>query len=338
MRSRFAMLLGALLALALIGAAPVAASKKSGGTYLALGDSVPAGTQQPDLLTNNGFPNVLFDKLEKKYGFDELVNLACPGDDSNEMLDGDNGPETFVPGTEIVIAKGSICYSSNLSPLLPPGGTSQLANALDYISDNPGDVQLITLTIGANDIFLCGEADPPTCVQEKLGLWAINLGVLPLSGVDPDDWPIVPTGIIPRLRGAAGDDVPIVAMNYYSPNLALWLIEPERSQDDFISDELVFAAGGNAFIASVYGALDVPVVDVADAFSTFKTNGSVPKNVREVCKLTLMCEKQQGSYVLSDPVPGDDTSPDPDIHPSNEGHKVIAKAFDQLIRKQKLLG
>jgi lysophospholipase L1-like esterase len=319
MGSRFALLFGALLALALIGAAPVAASKKSGGTYLALGDSVPAGTQQPAPFTDNGYPDVLFEKLEQKYGFDQLVNLACPADDSNEMLDGDKGPDG-----------GSICYGeAAFFGALFGGATSQLDAAEAVLAGD--DVELITLTIGANDIFLCGESDPPTCIEEKLGQWAVNLGLNPLDGS------ILPTGIIPRLRAAA-PGVPIVAMNYYSPDLAFWLTTPEAFQDDYLDGVLDFASNGNAFIASVYGALGVPVVDVADAFKTFETNGEVPKNVKEVCKLTLMCEKERGQYGLSDPVPGDDTSPDPDIHPSNEGHKVIAKAFDQLIRKQKLLG
>ncbi len=97
-----------------------------------------------------------------------------------------------------------------------------------------------------------------------------------------------------------------------------------------------FSAEGNAFIGDVYGALGVPVVDVADAFRTYETNGGVPKNVKEVCKLTLMCEKERGDYVLSDydPAAPDDQT---DIHPSNKGHETIAKAFDKLIKKEKLL-
>ncbi len=216
MRSRFTLLLGALLALAVVGATPVAAANKSGGTYLALGDSVAAGTQQPLLFTDNAYPNVLFDKLEKKYGFDEFVNLACPSDDSAEMLDGNDAK---LPGSPV----GSFCYGA-LSPLqaVNPnpyfGADSQLAAALQYIDENPGGVRLITLTIGANDIFVCSDLYSPgtpefdQCIGVQLFNWAENLG--------RED------GIIDSLRDAA-PGVPIVAMNYYNPDLAFWLTTPE---------------------------------------------------------------------------------------------------------------
>lgn len=306
MRSRFALLLGALLALTLIGAAPVAASRPSGGTYLALGDSVPAGTQQPAPFTDNAYTNVLFQQLDRKYGFDEFENLACPADDSNEMLNGDNGP-----------LGGSLCYGEDAP--FGFGAQSQVEAALGVLAE--GDVRLITLTIGANDIFLCAESSDPNCIPGALQQWAYNIGG--------------PDGIIAQLREAA-PGVPIVAMNYYNPDLAFWLTTPADSQDDYLTGQVEFSAGGNAFIESVYGNLGVPVVDVADAFRTSNTNGRVPKNVKQVCRLTLMCEKERGHYVLSDydPVtPG----PQTDIHPSNKGHQKIASAFAKLIKKEKLL-
>lgn len=305
MRSRFALLLGALLALAIIGAAPVGASAERGGTYLALGDSVPAGTQQPLPFTDNAYTNVLFSKLQKTHGFDDFVNLACPADDSNEVIDGDDGPNG-----------GSLCYGE-FAPFAF-GAQSQL-EAAEAVLAADDDVRLITLTIGANDIFLCGDAPSEECIAGVLGQWAVNVNQ-----------------IIARLRAAA-PGVPIVAMNYYSPDLAFWLTTPEAFQDLYLEGVLNFAAGGNAFIASVYGALGVPVVDVAGAFKTFETTGEVPKNVKEVCQLTLMCEKQSGSYVLSDYDPGT-PGPQTDIHPSNTGHDTIAKAFEKLIQRERLLG
>ncbi len=306
MRSRFALLFGALLAFAVIGAAPVAADDAAGGTYLALGDSVPAGTQQPAPFTDNAYTNVLFEKLERNYGFDNFVNLACPADDSNEMLDGDNGPNG-----------GSICYGEDA--LFDFGAPSQLEAAEAVLAQ--GDVRLITLTIGANDLFLCSDSVDPNCIPQVLGQWANNLGR--------------PDGIIARLRAAA-PGVPIVAMNYYTPDLAFWITTPAEFQDDFLAGQIEFSAGGNAFIGATYAQLGVPVVDVAGAFDTAATNGSTPKNVRQVCKFTLMCEKDRGDYVLSDYDPGT-PGPQTDIHPSNAGHKQIAKAFKKLIKQQDIL-
>ena len=65
--------------------------------------------------------------------------------------------------------------------------------------------------------------------------------------------------------------------------------------------------------------------------------GDPPKNVHVVCRLTLMCEKSWGSFVLSDydPVtPG----PQTDIHPPDKGYWKIALTHFKLIEKHQLLG
>ncbi len=83
MRNRMiALLVGALV----IAVAPAAAADEDeGGTYLALGDSIGAGTQQPLHFTSNGYTDKLFKHLEDEYDFDNFVNLACSGDDTVEM-------------------------------------------------------------------------------------------------------------------------------------------------------------------------------------------------------------------------------------------------------------
>ena len=94
MRKRVALAVAALLITGLVGAVPAVADDTtggSGGTYLALGDSVAAGTQQPEPFTDRGYADRLFPKLQRTYGFDDFVNLSCPGDDSTEMLFGTGG-------------------------------------------------------------------------------------------------------------------------------------------------------------------------------------------------------------------------------------------------------
>jgi lysophospholipase L1-like esterase len=322
MRRRLALLLAAMLAMGVVTAVPVAADDHSGdgGTYLALGDSVAAGTQQPIGFTD-GYTKLLFDKLEKKYGFDNFVNLACPGDDTVEMRDGND-----TTATEI----GSLCYgvATFVDPfgfdyrIRPADVDSQLDAAVDFLLEHGEEVKLITLTIGANDVLAC---DPFTltddelnaCVAAQLGQIAANL---------PD--------IVGTLQ--AYSDAPIVAMNYYNPNLAFWITGPEGQELANASNVLTTLFNGT--LEAVYGneLFNVPVVDVAEAFKTFETKGKTPKNVKEICKLTLMCEKSDGAYVLVDwnPVaPGVQA----DIHPSNKGYHKIAKAFEKLIKKQHLL-
>jgi lysophospholipase L1-like esterase len=280
-----------------------------GLTYLALGDSVGAGTQQPAPFTDNGYTDRLFKRLEDEYDFDTFVNLACPGDDTVEMRFGTGGGSQF----------GSACYGPFAQ--LPPGGTSQLDAAVAYLTANPGEVGLISIVVGANDVVACDPTDPPevlnACVAAQLGQIGANLP------------PIVGT------LQAAAPGVPIVAMNYYNPNLAFWITGP-AGQALATQSQALFGAF-NGTLQAVYGAFGVPVVDVAKAFKTSKDKGGdPPKNVREICKLTRMCEKSGGSYILSDydPVaPG----PQTDIHPSDKGYRKIAVTHFKLIEKLDLL-
>ncbi len=301
-----ALLVGALV----IAVAPAAAADEDeGGTYLALGDSIGAGTQQPLPFTSNGYTDKLFKHLEDEYDFDNFVNLACPGDDTVEMRFGIGGASEF----------GSLCYGPFAA--LPPGGSSQLAVAVDYLLSNPGEVQLISIVIGANDILACNPTDPPpvlnACLAAQLGQIGANLP------------PIVGT------LQAVAPGVPIVAMNYYNPNLAFWITGP--AGEALATQSLGLTTVFNGTLEAIYGAFDVPVADVETTFKTFKTGGGdPPTNVRSVCRWTLMCEKSGPNYVLSDfdpETPGLQT----DIHPSNKGYSKIAGAHAALIDDLELL-
>lgn len=267
-----------------------------GGTYLALGDSIAAGTQQPVPFTDNGYASRLFRELKDEHGFDAFVNLACPGDDTGEMVVGDNGPDG-----------GSLCYGDGAP--LPLGGTSQLDAAVAYLADNPGEVKLITLTMGANDILGCDFSTSAgfVCFGDALIQIGSNLQV-----------------ILATLQAAA-PGVPIIAMNYYNSNLGFWPVDPALALS---TQPLVPLFNGT--LAAVYGAFGVPVADVETAFDTFDTSGKIPKNFRSICKYTRMCEKHHGTYMLSDYDP-DTVGPQTDIHPTNKGYKQIAKTFSNLI-------
>jgi lysophospholipase L1-like esterase len=292
------MLLAAAMVMGVVGAAPaVADSHDDGGTYLALGDSVAAGTQQPAPFTDNSYANHLYRHLSDAYGFDNFINLACPGDDTVEMRFGIGGASPF----------GSLCYGPFAA--FPPGGTSQLDAAVAYLLSHPGEVELITITMGANDILACDVNDPDVavCLAAQLGQIGANLPV-----------------IIGTLQAVA-PGVPIMAMNYYNPNLASWIIDPALADA-----ALALSAPFNGTLEAVYGAFGVPVADVETAFRTYNTRGLVPTNVRAVCLYTLMCEKQRADYVFSDYDPAT-PGPQTDIHPSKKGYKKIASTFAELI-------
>jgi lysophospholipase L1-like esterase len=308
-RSLIVLLAGALV----MTIAPAASAEgtqdgNAGRTYLALGDSVAAGTQQPAPFTSNGYTDELFEVLEPR-GFDTFVKLACPGDDTVEMIWGTGGASPF----------GSLCYGPFAQ--LPPGGSSQLDAAVAYMEANPGEVGFITIAIGANDVLACDPSDPAgvlnACLAAQLGQIGANLPV-----------------IVGTLQAAA-PGVPIVAMNYYNPNLAFWITGP--SGQELATQTQALTTAFNGTLSAVYDAFGVPVADVASAFRTYEDDGGdPPSNVRVICRFTLMCEESGRNLVLSDydPVtPG----PQTDIHPSNQGYVKIAQTHARLIKTLDLL-
>jgi lysophospholipase L1-like esterase len=213
------------------------------------------------------------------------------------MIDGDDNPEG-----------GSLCYGTEppLGALMPATGASQLDVAIDYINtvhEDGGTIGLITLTMGANDLFRCEEFTQE-CIGAALTGIAVNLQ----------------STILPALRAAA-PEAEFMAMNYYNSTLATYLI-PGNEEAAQASNALVGAA--NAVLQDSYDAFDVAVADVASAFHIYNTSGrDLPNNVQTVCEFTLMCELVDGEWQLAE---------SPDIHPSNDGYLQIARAFKRVLQ------
>ena len=190
-----------LAAIVLLLPAPGAGASRPQRTYLALGDSLAFGYQQARF--NSLFPNedpAAFDtgyvddfgRFLLKTGRDSaIVNDGCPGETTDSFI---NGP----------------CAYQLAFPLHHPyaGGpsSSQLSDALAYLSAHPGAVSPITLDIGANDALgviegackleaACIAAHAPALFAHVAG----NLGT-----------------ILGDLRGAA-PQAKIVVLGVYNP-------------------------------------------------------------------------------------------------------------------------
>jgi lysophospholipase L1-like esterase len=119
--------------------------------------------------------------------------------------------------------------------------------------------------------------------------------------------------ILAALREAAGPDVPIVGMNYYSPLLVEWFSNPAS-----LPGHIAGAVAFNNLLEGIYAGFGDPVADVETAFSTTDTTlvGGVPLDVLRICQWTWTC---------TPPPLG------PNIHPNTTGYGVIAHAFENVL-------
>ena len=243
--------------------------------YLALGDSVPVF---PDPTTSYAADLTAF--YRQQIPDLSLVNIACSSETTNTLLHG--GICSYAAGAQINAAEA-------------------------FLAQHAGQIALITIDIGGNDILPCASLPTPSpCFTQALHTMDNNL-----------------TQIVGRLRQAAGPSVPIAAMNYYDPYLIYWLDGPAGQTRAATS--LNGLSVLNAHLTTDYANFGIPTADVAGAYSVNDFTdlisspwGTIPKNVALACSwLDVACHAggPQGF--------GDD--------PNQPGSQVIAAAFEQVI-------
>lgn len=277
-----------LLAL-VVAAAPAGAANRR--YYLSLGDSLAQG-MQPDaagltINTNQGYADQLFAIERKSIPGLTLVKLGCGGETTTSFLTGHgNSGDALLLGCS-------------------PAGGSQMVAAERFLRKHHrrGEVALLTLDIGANDVDGCVAKDTidTSCVIRGAEHVSAHLPV-----------------IMRRLRRAAAPDTPMAAMTLYDPFLQLYLTPGGRAE---AIASVHYARNVNEGLAGLYRAGGFRVAHVDLAFSTYETSKKtnlagqahpVPVAVAEVCRLTWMCA----------PAPVG-----PNIHANRAGYGVIARAF-----------
>jgi lysophospholipase L1-like esterase len=120
---------------------PAAAAAPKPLYYLALGDSMAAGTGAS--ITNNRYVNVLYQHELSRFPTLQLVNFACGGATTTSMING--------PGCS---------YTSG----------TQLGDAEAFLRSHPKQVAFVTMDIGANNVDGCqvGNTISATCAQNGL--------------------------------------------------------------------------------------------------------------------------------------------------------------------------
>jgi lysophospholipase L1-like esterase len=147
------------------GTAP--ATGHAAGAYLALGDSVPFGYNPlfpagpvSDFV---GYPELAAQRLHLA-----LTNLSCPGQASGGFL------ALGLPDNGCFAFREAVGLHANYRG-------SQLRAALGFLATHP-NTRLVTITLGANDLFLCAKTTADGClapdeIEDTLSTFAANLGI-----------------------------------------------------------------------------------------------------------------------------------------------------------------
>lgn len=214
-----------------------------GSGYLALGDSVPFGYEEAqvvpapnyaDASSFIGYPEDLGSALHLT-----VANAACPGETSSSFIN----PSAQSNGCENAPNGGS-AYRT-MFPLHVKYSGSQLNYAVSYLKTHK-KVRLVSLMIGANDLLICQETTADHCASlvEQAGV---------LGTITAND-----KTILSAIRNKAHYSGQIVVVNYYSPTPVL--------------DSTT--ALGNATVASAVKPFHVEIADAFDAFAAADAHSS----------------------------------------------------------------
>ncbi len=265
--------------------------------YVSLGTSLSVGVQPNGsglpVPTDDGYADQLFDSIRPAFNTAEtqvrelkLIRLGCPGETLDDFVNG-----------------GSCVYLAG----------SQLAAAVDFLTDNAGKVHLVTIDIGGND-FRNGYGDCLDTV-DPIGC-ADTLSVQIAADLTP---------VLAALRAAAGPGTTIIGMNYYNPYLSSWL-EPDPGMA-LAAQSMEAVANVTGYLDTTYDAAGIPLADVAFAFQSNDETlvssplpppydqGMLPLNVVNICLFTYQCDTDTG----------------PDIHANTAGYSLIAETIKALI-------
>ena len=265
-----------------------------GSIYVSLGDSYAAGQQATGPgeghTTRNGFAyQVVTGAAARGYHL-RLVNFGCAGATTSSML--------HDPG----------CERRLLGPGATPYRQPQAAAAEAFLRAHRGQVALITVSIGGNDVTRCaGAANTVRCVAIALSRVRANLHKL-LTG----------------LRAATGPSTMIVGTTY--PDIFLGgALSPSPAARRLARLSVAgFRELINPTLRATYAAAGGKFVDVTAATGgyiplTRKTElapyGRIPTAVAKICELTYFCQYE-------------------DIHPRTKGYGIIARLVVEALPRR----
>ncbi len=289
--------LAVLAALTGTAAAKTVKTKTAARYYLALGDSLSQG-QQPNLQgvtsnTNEGYADDLYQTELKRIHNLQLVKLGCGGETTQSMLTGKGNK----------FAAYNHCH---------PAGGSQLAAAVKFLKAHnaKGEVPLVTIDIGANDVDNCAtDPNPVACAGTGTNQIATD----------------VPK-ILARIKKAAPKGTRLVGMNLYDPVLGGYFAPAGSTANGLATLSVPLIKNINDKLAAADTGSGFKTADVATAFDTYTPftttvpwqGNQIPVAVAKVCAWTWAC---------STPPSG------PNIHANKNGYLEIAQVFAKVVGK-----
>jgi lysophospholipase L1-like esterase len=188
-----------------LAARAAAPAVKPGSGYLALGDSVTFGFMEQDVVPPPNYRNPRsFIPYPAQLGAElrlRVANAACPGETSASLINPNapsNGCENHPP------PRTDMVYRPRF-PLHVRYRGSQLSYAVGYLRSHR-NVRLVSLMLGANDLFRCQTVTRDGCVGElRAALGQIGRNV---------------RRIVSEIRHKGRYRGQLVIVNYYSLNYA----------------------------------------------------------------------------------------------------------------------
>lgn len=133
-----------------------------GSRYLALGDSITFGFREPTTVPPPNYNNpqsfIAYPQLVGGALRLRVTNAACPGETSSSLIN------VFGPSNGCTNTPNPIVFRS-LFPLHVSYKGSQLSFAVKFLRRNR-NVRLVSLQIGANDLFRCQKTTRDGCISE----------------------------------------------------------------------------------------------------------------------------------------------------------------------------
>jgi lysophospholipase L1-like esterase len=255
------------------------------GILLSLGDSYSVGWQElpggGQGSTHNGPADQLVPLAAARGWHLKLVNFGCGGATTTSML-----TASAVGCTPAALAPGAPNYPNK----------SQTQAAVDFIKSHRGQVKVVTVSIGGNDVDGCPtQADPTGCVKANMPTAIKNL-----------------TKIVRQLRAAGGKQMRIIGSTYPDVELGLWVHPTVLGPNTLslvpgsISSFLDVINPGLKKAYDTVGAAFADVTKATGAYGPFVATtdpvfGQIPVPVARVCTLTYFCD---GTYNIHMKTPG----------------------------------